>query len=113
MASTGETSRRAIRRASSPASSRLINVGLGRASAYSHTDADAGEIGARVSNNLALLDQVIQHSGIDDGDVEGLTGLDLPFERAAQPELDHDLVACRPLRCWVQSRKSWTKRLLA
>src|ERR1700730_3825548 len=69
------------------------DVGLRDTRAHDHTYAGAGDVSTRASGDLAGFDQIVNRIRREDGDVERLTSVDLPFQHADHLELDHELVA--------------------
>src|SRR5712691_981177 len=82
----------AARRTGAERVSRL-DVGLGRPRTHEHADAGAGNVGARVSRDLALFGQILHEWCREDSDIELLAAFDLALQNANHIVLDHELVA--------------------
>ncbi len=54
------------------------DVGFGSARAHGYTDANAEKMSTRTGIDPALLDQQVHHRWQHEGDIEGLTGINLP-----------------------------------
>src|SRR5882672_11112794 len=72
---------------------RRADVGTRRAFFDSYAHARPRDGGARCRVDLALLREVVDHGGGEDGEVEGFARLDLALEGGGEAEGDDELVA--------------------
>ena len=75
--------------------STRANIGLGCARSHTNAHADARDVGARAGDDLALFDKIVDLIGLENGEIERLTNLDLTLQGRAELKLDREFVTGR------------------